>query len=69
MMQSEAQDPQSAIESFVKNDPYVKSNIVSEYRIREFAMTDKTTDFDRLAVKFLLRNWAIKFLYPILVLL
>ena len=34
----------------------MKSKVVTDYRIREFAMTDKSTEFERIAVKFLLRN-------------
>ena len=56
---SQAADPHAEVTKFVKDDPYVKSNLVKDYSIREFSMTDKQTDFDRIAQKFLLRSWAI----------
>ena len=53
---SQAADPHAEVTKFVKDDPYVKSNLVKDYSIREFSMTDKQTDFDRIAQKFLLRS-------------
>ena len=38
---SQAADPHSEVAKFVKDDPYVKSNLVADYKIREFTMTDK----------------------------
>ena len=55
-IQSEDQDPQKAVRSFVKNDPYVKNNLVEDYKIKEFAMTDKFKDFERISSDFLMRN-------------
>ena len=46
---SQAVDPHKEVTQFVKDDPYVKSNLVEKYKIREFSMTDKQTDFERLA--------------------
>ena len=56
MIQTEDENPQKAIEDFVSNDPYVKAKFVTDYKIREFAMTDKSTEFERIAAKFLVRN-------------
>lgn len=46
----------SRVEKFVSDDPYVKNNLVTKYSIREFAMKASTTDFDRMASKFVLRS-------------
>ena len=40
-MMSQAMDPTKEVTNFVKDDPYVKGNLVESYRIREFHMTDK----------------------------
>ena len=53
---SQAEDPHKEVTKFVKEDPYIKTNLVSSYRIREFDMTDKETDFDRIASRFLIRS-------------
>ena len=53
---SEAEDPHAEVTKFVKDDPYVKAELVDSYRIREFAMTDQQTEFDRIASKFLVRS-------------
>ena len=37
---SQAEDPHAEVTKFVKDDPYVKAELVDSYRIREFAMTD-----------------------------
>ena len=52
---SQAEDPHSEVTKFVKDDPYVKADLVESFKIREFAMTDKQTEFERIAAKFLLR--------------
>jgi uncharacterized protein YciI len=44
------------VEEFVKNDPYVKNKLVTDYTIREFAMKGSLTEFDRLAQKFVIRS-------------
>lgn len=44
------------LEKFVTSDPYVKNNLVTKYSIREFAMKSISTEFDRLASKFVLRS-------------
>ena len=46
----------SQVENFVKNDPYVQNNLVSNYNIREFALKGASTDFDRLSDKFVVRS-------------
>ena len=51
----ETEGDQQDIENFVKNDPYVKSNLVSQYEIKEFDITMKKR-FDRAATEFLLRS-------------
>ena len=38
---SQAADPLAEVTKFVKDDPYVKKDLVDSYRIREFNMTDK----------------------------
>ena len=53
---SQAEDPHAEVTKFVKDDPYVKAELVESYKIREFALTDKQTEFDRIAAKFLLRS-------------
>ena len=53
---SEAADPHAEVNKFVKDDPYVKANLVESYKIREFNMTDKQTEFDRIAKRFLTRS-------------
>ena len=45
----------SKIEKFVKDDPYVKHQLVENYTIREFALKASSTEFDRLSSKFVLR--------------
>ena len=55
-IQSEDENPRKAVSEFVKHDPYVKNNIVEDYTIKEFAMTDKFKDFERISDDFLLRN-------------
>ena len=51
----ETEGDKSAIESFVKNDPYVKNNIVTKFEIKEFDMTARKR-FDRMAGDFLMRS-------------
>ena len=53
---SQAADPHKEVTKFVKDDPFVKNKLVESYRIREFDMTDKQTDFERIAQKFLQRG-------------
>ena len=53
---SQAEDPHTQVANFVKSDPYVKSKLVESYRIREFNMTDKQSEFERIAQKFLQRG-------------
>ena len=53
---SQAADPHKEVIKFVKDDPFVKNKLVDSYRIREFDMTDKQTDFERIAQKFLQRG-------------
>ena len=55
-IQSEDENPRKAVSNFVNNDPYVKNNIVEDYKIKEFAMTDKFKDFERISDDFLVRN-------------
>ena len=55
-LMSQAKDPHAEVTKFVKEDPYVKTNLVEKYRIREFSLTDKQSDFDRIAAKFLVRS-------------
>ena len=40
-LMSQAKDPHAEVTKFVKEDPYVKQNLVEKYRIREFSLTDK----------------------------
>ena len=49
LIMSQAAEPSIEVSKFVKDDPYVKNNMVESYRIREFNMTDKQMDFERLA--------------------
>ena len=53
---SQATDAHAEVTKFVKDDPYVKANLVESYKIREFALTDKQTDFERLSQRFLVRS-------------
>ena len=46
----------SKIQNFVTNDPFVKNKLVSEYSIREFKLNGATTEFDRLAKKYVQRS-------------
>lgn len=49
-VQSEAtEDPKGKVEAFVKSDPYVQNNIVADYRVREFAITDQSKEFERFS--------------------
>jgi uncharacterized protein YciI len=44
-----------AIEEFVKNDPYVKNNLVTKYEIKEFDFASRRR-FDRMSGDFLYRS-------------
>lgn len=46
------------IDSFVKNDPYVKNKIVSEYRVKEFdiASVEMKRRFDSMTRDFSFRS-------------
>ena len=46
---SRAADAHAEVTKFVKDDPYVKSEIVDSFKVREFALTDKQSDFERIA--------------------
>jgi hypothetical protein len=50
------ENPSEAIENFVKSDPYVTQKIVENYEIKEFAMTEKSKDFERLSLGYLMRS-------------
>ena len=52
---TQSADPHAEVNKFVQDDPYVKNQLVSSYRIREFILTDRQMDFERLSQKFLLR--------------
>ena len=56
-VETKAADPKAEVLKFVKNDPYVLNDIVESYEVREFLITDKMKDFDRLSQTFLIRNW------------
>lgn len=51
----ETEGDQQFIENFVKNDPYVKNNLVTKYEVKEFEMTAQKR-FDRLSGDFLMRS-------------
>ena len=53
---SEDKNPRQAVKNFVNSDPYVKNKLVEDFVIKEFAMTDKVKDFDRISNDFLVRN-------------
>lgn len=46
------------MEQFVRDDPYVKNKLVSEYRVKEFdgATVQSRKRFDRLATEFMFRS-------------
>ncbi len=58
-MQIQSENPSKQVQDFVKADPYVCKNLVESYEIKEFAMTDTTKDFERLALGFMTRSWFI----------
>jgi uncharacterized protein YciI len=51
-----AQDPENAVEAFVKADPYHVKGLISEYSVKPVAMTHISRDFDRLADDFIVRS-------------
>ena len=53
---SEDENPRKAVQNFVLNDPYVKNKLVEDFKIKEFAMTDSTKDFEKISLDFLVRN-------------
>jgi hypothetical protein len=55
-MQIQSENPSKQVQDFVKADPYVCKNLVESYEIKEFAMTDTTKDFERLALGFMTRS-------------
>jgi uncharacterized protein YciI len=55
-IQSEAEDPKSSVDNFVKNDPYMANNLIKDYQVREFAITDFSKDFDRFSGNLLMRS-------------
>ena len=44
----ETEGDKSTVENFVNNDPYVKNNLVSNYEIKEFAITSRK-QFERMS--------------------
>ena len=45
-----------AIEKFVKSDPYYTNNLIESYELKEFALTNKVKDFDRMSLDYLNRT-------------
>lgn len=54
----ETEGDKKTVEDFVKNDPYVKSKITSDYAIKEFdgATVEMRKRFDRLSGDFVYRS-------------
>ncbi|CDW87115.1 UNKNOWN [Stylonychia lemnae] len=51
----ETEGDEQYIEKFVKQDPYIKNNLVNKYEINEFDMTSHKR-FDRISTEFLMRS-------------
>lgn len=56
MMLVETEGDKKNIEEFVKNDPYVKNNLVSKYEIKEFEI-ESDKKFERISSEFTYRSW------------
>lgn len=55
MMLVETDGGKENVEEFVKNDPYVKNNLVSKYEIKEFEV-ESSRRFERIASEFTYRS-------------
>lgn len=54
----ETEGDQTAVESFVQSDPYLKAKLISGYAIKEFdgATVEMKRRFDRIASDFMFKS-------------